>query len=98
MQIDYLVIEDMLYTTLIRSYVLEYSSPKVTVLENSNEDCLDIHICFPLMGQIGIYTDYTLHIADIDDKTLREVAVRLEQLAIDIKEDCRKQLEEENNL
>lgn len=34
MQIDYLVIEDVLYTTLIRSYVLEYSSPKVTVLEN----------------------------------------------------------------
>lgn len=95
MQIDYLVIEDMLYTTLIRSYVLEYSSPKVTVLENPDENCWDIHICFPLMGKIGISTDYSLPIADIDKKTLREVAVRLEQLAIDIKEDCRKQLEDE---
>lgn len=95
MQIDYLVIEDMLYTTLIRSYVLEYSSPKVTVLENPDENYWDIHICFPFMGQLGISTDYFLPIADIDKKTLREVAVRLEQLAIDIKEDCRKQLEDE---
>lgn len=95
MQIDYLVIEDMLYTTLIRSYVLEYSSPKVTVLENPDENCWDIHICFPLMGKIGISTDYSLPIADIDKKTLREVTVRLEQLAKDIKEDCRKQLEDE---
>lgn len=95
MQIDYLLIEDMLYTTLIRSYVLEYSSPKVTVEENPNEDCWDIHICFPFMGKIGISTDHTLPIADIDKKTLREVAERLEQLAKDIKEDCRKQLEDE---
>lgn len=95
MPIDYLVIEDMLYTTLIRSYVLEYSSPKVTVLENLDKDCWDIHMCFPLMGKIGISTDHTLPVADINKKTLREVAVRLEQLAIDIKEDCRKQLEDE---
>lgn len=95
MQIDYLMIEDMLYTTLIRSYVLEYSSPKVTVLENPDEDCWDIHICFPLMGKLGISTDHTLAIADIDKKTLREVGERLEQLAKDIKEDCRKQLEDE---
>lgn len=85
MEIDYLVIEDMLYTTLIRSYGLE----------NPDEDCWDIHICFPLMGKLGISTDYSLPIADIDKKTLREVAVRLEQLAKDIKEDCRKQLEDE---
>lgn len=94
MQIDYLLIEDMLYTTLIRSYVLEYSSPKVTVLVNPDKDCWDIHICFPFMGKVGISTDHTLPIADIDKKTLREVVVRLEQLAIDIKEDCRKQLED----
>lgn len=50
---------------------------------------------FPLMGKLGISTDYSLPIADIDKKTLREVAVRLEQLAKDIKEDCRKQLEDE---
>lgn len=96
MQIDYLVIEDMLYITLVRSYVLEYSSPKVTVIENPDEDCWDIHICFPLMGKIGISVDYTLPMADIDKKTLREVGERLEQLARDIKEDCRKQLEDEN--
>lgn len=95
MQIDYLLIEDMLYTTLIRSYVLEYSSPKVTVLENPDENCWDIHICFPLMGKIGISIDHSLPTVDINKKTLREVAVRLEQLAIDIKEDCRKQLEDE---
>lgn len=95
MQIDYLLIEDMLYTTLIRSYVLEYSSPKVTVVENPDEDCWDIHICFPFMGKIGISTDHTLPIDDIDKKTLKEVAERLEQLARDIKEDCRKQLEDE---
>lgn len=95
MQIDYLLIEDMLYTTLVRSFVLDYSSPKVTVLENPDENCLDIHICFPFMGKLGISTDYFLPIADIDKKTLREIAVRLEQLAIDIKEDCRKQLEDE---
>lgn len=94
MQIDYLLIEDMLYTTLVRSFVLDYSSPKVTVLENPDKDCWDIHICFPFMGKLGISTDHTLPIADIDKKTLREVAVRLEQLAIDIKEDCRKQLED----
>ena len=95
MEIDYLVLEDMLYTTLIRSYVLEFSSPKVTVLENPDEDCWDIHICFPLMGKLGISTDYSLPIADIDKKTLREVAVRLEQLAKDIKEDCRNPSEDE---
>lgn len=95
MQIDYLLIEDMLYTTLVRSFVLDYSSPKVTVLENPDGNCWDIHICFPFMGKLGISTDYFLPIADIDKKTLREVAVRLEQLAIDIKEDCRKQLEDE---
>lgn len=95
MQIDYLLIEDILYTTLIRSYVLEYSSPKVTVLENPDKNCWDIHICFPFMGKIGISTDCSLPIADIDKKTLREVTVRLEQLAIDIKEDCRKQLKDE---
>lgn len=95
MQIDYLLIEDMLYTTLVRSFVLGYSSPKVTVLENPDENCWDIHICFPFMGKLGISTDYFLPIADIDKKTPREVAVRLEQLAIDIKEDCRKQLEDE---
>lgn len=94
MQIDYLLIEDMLYTTLVRSFVLDYSSPKVTVLENPDENCWDIHICFPFMGKLGISTDHTLPIADIDKKTLREVAVRLGQLAIDIKEDCRKQLED----
>lgn len=94
MQIDYLLIEDMLYTTLVRSFVLDYSSPKVTVLENPDKDCWDIHICFPFMGKLGISTDHTLPIADIDKKTLREVGVRLEQLAIDIKEDCRKQLED----
>lgn len=94
MQIDYLLIEDMLYTTLVRSFVLDYSSPKVTVLNNPDKDCWDIHICFPFMGKLGISTDHTLPIADIDKKTLREVAVRLEQLAIDIKEDCRKQLED----
>jgi hypothetical protein len=94
MQIDYYVIEDMLYAILVRSY-LEYSSPKVTVLENPDEDCWDIHICFPLMGKLGISTDYSLPIADINKKTLREVAVRLEQLAKDIKEDCcRKQLKD----
>lgn len=36
MEIDYLVIEDMLYTTLIRSYVLEFSSPGA---EGIKEDC-----------------------------------------------------------
>lgn len=92
MQIDYL-----LYTNLIRSYVLEYSSPKVTVLENPDKKCWDIHICFPFIGKIGISTDHTLPIADIDKKTLREVAVRFEKLAVDIKEDCRKQLEDEKN-
>ena len=95
MQIDYLLIEDMLYTTLVRSFVLDYSSPKVTVLENPDENCCDIHICFHFMGKLGISTDYSLPIADINKKTLREVAVRLEQLAKDIKEDCRKQLEDE---
>lgn len=96
-QIDAQILEDIIYTGIVRGFNIHLSNARIKVTPNKKQNSFDIHFCFPMVGSAGLSLDKIIFTDELQGKSVEEFVDVLKDLYEEILVDVNDCIEEEQD-